>query len=194
MRVNVVVAKIAVGLQQRNGMRIILVQLGQNWSKKGKNGPTMARLWSRSKVQGQPCRNHDRDPIFRCSLCGDLWGGVGESVRLPFTVNQMSLLLLFLGSWIMHASPPNILTQILTLTRSLISWNQNVFLNMAFAKGPMLMMKQLKYLLLWSDPGPWKDQHLVPQRWKHEPCVRGIFLSCAEMVQMVKRVNCEQVW
>ena len=50
-----------------------------------------------------------------------LWGGVGESVRLPFTVNQMSLLLLFLGSWIMHASPPNILTQILTLTRSLIS-------------------------------------------------------------------------
>ena len=189
MRVNVVVAKIAVGLQQRNGMRIILVQLGQNWSKKGK----MVQQ-GQDYDQGPRCRNHDRDPIFRCSLCGDICRKVGESVRLPFTVNQMSLLLLFLGSWIMHASPPNILTQILPLTRSLISWNQNVFLNMAFAKGPMLMMKQLKYLLVWSDPGPWKDQHLVPQRWKHEPCVRGICLSCAKMVQMVKRVNCEQVW
>ena len=127
------------------------------------------------KVQDQPCRNHNRDPIFRCSLYGDSWGGVGESVRLPFRVNQMNLLLLFLGSLIMHGSPPNILTQMLILTRTLISWKQNILLNMAFAMGPMSIMKQLKYLFVWSEPGPWEDRHLVAQRWKHEQGVRWLF-------------------
>ena len=115
MRVNVVVAKIAVGLQQRNSMRIAKKKQYEDHLGPTNKGEIMI------KVQGQLCRHHDRDPSFRCSLCGDLWGGVGESVRLPFTVNQMSLLLLFLGSWIMHASPPNILTQILILTLTLIS-------------------------------------------------------------------------
>ena len=50
MRVNVVVAKIAVGLQQRNGMRIILVQLERNWSKNGQKWSNKGKIMI--KVQG----------------------------------------------------------------------------------------------------------------------------------------------